>query len=229
MTATFPGLRCVLFDLDGTLVDSAPDLGYAANCVRDEAGLPALPLQDYRHNASNGARGLLGQALGLTPEDARYAAARSSFLAHYRANLTRHSSPFPGIPQLLLQLELSGLQWGIATNKAGWLARPLAQALGFSARAACLVAADEVPRPKPAPDMLHLALQRLQLSSEQVIYVGDDRRDIDAARAANIKSVIAGWGYLGESDPVSGWGASATAQSPAALAAMVSTEALVDS
>ncbi len=202
MNATSPSAW--LFDLDGTLVDTAPDLGHAANLVRGECGLRPLPLSDYRAAASSGARGLLGIALGMAPEHTDYAAHRDSFLAHYRIHLARDSHLFPGIAELLLALDLRAIRWGVVTNKPGWLTLPLMKALGLDVRAACIVSGDSAPRPKPAPDPLLLAASQLHLRAADCLYVGDDLRDIESARAAGMPSVAAGWGYLGTT-PIRDW------------------------
>ena len=209
-----------LFDLDGTLVDTAPDLGYAANQVRAELGLAPLPLIEYRPAASSGARGLLRVALGLTPEDADFPQRRDSFLAHYRANLSRSSSLFPGIAAFLLTLELRGARWGVVTNKPAWLTQPLIHDLGLGARAACIISGDSTPNPKPAPDSLLLACEQLQLAPRECVYVGDDLRDIEAARAARMRSVAAGWGYEG-STPLAQWGADYFVPAAADLAGLL--------
>lgn len=210
-----------LFDLDGTLVDTAPDLGHAANHVRAEVGLPPLPLIDYRPAASSGARGLLGVGLGMTPDHAEFPQRRDSFLAHYRANLSKHSKPFPGIAEFLLALDLQGLRWGVVTNKPGWLTQPLMQELNLATRAACVVSGDSTPHPKPSPDPLLLACEQLQLKPRDCVYVGDDLRDIAAARAAKMRSVAAGWGYEG-STPISEWGADLLAPTVGDLSRMLS-------
>ena len=131
--------QAILFDLDGTLVDSAPDLGYAANLVREAQGLPHLPLSDYRPQASNGARGLLKVALNMTMDHRDYEDRKALFLKFYQANLTTHSRLFDGVVELLAALDQEGLKWGIVTNKAGWLAEPMVAQLGFPATCGCLV------------------------------------------------------------------------------------------
>jgi phosphoglycolate phosphatase len=209
--------RCVLFDLDGTLIDTAPDLGYAANCLREEAGLPPLPEADYRPLASAGARGLLRLALDIGPGDEGYLAQRDRFLDHYERNLTRTSRPFPGVAALLERIESRGQTWGVVTNKASVYTRPLMDALGLSQRAACVISADEVPKPKPAPDGLLRALDLVGLENDQAIYVGDDLRDIQAARAAGLYSVGAGWGYLGQGEAIENWGADLVLRDVASL------------
>lgn len=216
-----PAPRAVLFDLDGTLVDTAPDLGLAANLVREGLGLTPLPLSVYRPVASEGARGLLRAGLQMTPEHPAYPQLREQLLRHYRANLAAHSRLFEGLGALLERLAARDVRWGVMTNKPSWLTEPLMRELALFERAACVISADQVPRAKPAPDGLLLALQRLDLPASDCIYVGDDARDVTAARAAGIRSVAASWGYLGDSIAIESWNADYLAASPAALAAML--------
>lgn len=214
-------VKCVLFDLDGTLVDTAPDLGGAANRVRSELGLEPLPLEHYRPVASAGTRGLLKAALGITPEHADFPARRDSFLAHYRANIAQASRLFAGMAEVLADFEQSGLPWGVVTNKPAWLTRPLLENLGLASRAACAVSGDEVPRPKPAPDSILLACEQLRLQVGDCVYVGDDKRDIDAGRAAGMTTIAADWGYLGDNGTIESWCADAIARTPADLARLL--------
>jgi 2-phosphoglycolate phosphatase len=207
-------LRCILFDLDGTLVDTAPDLAYAANQVRGEAGLPPLPVERYRPVASAGARGLLHVGLGIAPEHPDYAARRESFLVHYRAHLARESRLFPGMDEVLEGFARAGLAWGIVTNKPQWLTEPLLQQLKLADRAAVAIGAMEGVTPKPAPDGLLLACRRLGVTVGECVYVGDDKRDIVAARAAAMPVIAAGWGYLGEGERVADWQADAIFDEP---------------
>lgn len=211
---------CVLFDLDGTLVDTAPDLGDAANSVRIELGLPPLPDADYRPVASAGARGLLKVALDMAPDHPEYPVRRDALLAHYRANLSKRSKLFAGMNQFLVALELAKKPWGVVTNKPAFLTDALMAELKLAARAACCISGDQVPKPKPAPDSLLLALERLGIAAARCVYVGDDRRDIDAARAAGIRSIAAAWGYLGAEQPAS-WGADHLVATPAELAQLL--------
>lgn len=205
---TFPlRPRCVLFDLDGTLVDTAPDLAYAANCVRDEAGLPPLPLERYRPVASAGARGLLKVGLDLAPEHPDFPARRESFLRHYRDYLARESRLFPGMEPALAAFEHGGIRWGVVTNKPQWLTDPLMQALGLDRRAAVILGAVDGLPPKPAPDPLFRACERLGLAPGHCVYVGDDLRDMVAARAAAMPTIAAAWGYLGDGEAVEAWDA----------------------
>jgi len=209
--------RAVLFDLDGTLVDTAPDLGHAANLVRAEAGMIALPIAEYRPVASAGARGLLQVAFGIDPEHADYAAKRESFLQHYRKHLSRESRLFPGIEQALGAFERGAIAWGVVTNKPQWLTEPLMQDLNLASRAAVTVGAMEGLKPKPAPDSLLRACASLGIKAADGVYVGDDRRDVTAARAAGMPVLAAGWGYVGYGEPIESWGADAILHTPADL------------
>lgn len=210
---------CVLFDLDGTLVDSAPDLGAAANHVRSELGLPPLALDTYRPQASNGARGLLKLALGIGTDHPDYEARKATFLRHYEANLTVHSRLFDGVPEMLAALDAAGVPWGIVTNKAGWLATPVVEQIGLAPRCRVLVAGDTTPHPKPAPDGLLLAARRIGVDAAACVYVGDDLRDVVAGRAAGMRTIAADWGYLGDGQDASSWGADTLVATPAALLA----------
>ncbi len=209
-------VRAVLFDLDGTLVDTAPDLGAAANHVRASLGMAPLPLADYRPVASAGARGLLGKALGISPEHPDFERHRRAFLDHYRAHIADASRPFDGIPGLLASIEAEGRRWGVMTNKPGWLTQPLLAALALDRRACCAVSADDVPRAKPAPDGLLRAAELAEVDVAACVYVGDDLRDIEAARAAGMRSVAVAWGYIGET-PIERWGADLIFDTPTAL------------
>lgn len=202
-----PAPAGVLFDLDGTLADTADDLGAAANHVRHTLGLEPLPLAAYRPAASAGARGLLGVALGLTPEHADFARHRSAFLDYYREHLCVHTVLFDGVAELLEMLEQRGCAWGVVTNKPRALTQPLMQALRLDTRAACCVSGDDAARPKPAPDTVLLACSQAGLAPARCWYVGDDLRDIQAGRAAGLYTVAADWGYLGEGGPIHTWGA----------------------
>lgn len=210
-------IRAVLFDLDGTLVDTAPDLGAAANVVRERCGLAPLPLAEYRPHASTGARGLLGKALGIGPEHADFAAHRELFLAHYRAHIAERSRLFDGVDALLRRIEAGGRRWGVVTNKPSWLTQPLLDQLGLSRASACTVSADEVAQAKPAPDSLLRACALLDLEPRDCVYVGDDARDIVAGRAVGMRTVAAAWGYLGDGAAIADWGADAIAETPCTL------------
>jgi 2-phosphoglycolate phosphatase len=213
--------RAVLFDLDGTLVDTAPDLGYAANVVREELGQPPLPLANYRPVASAGARGLLGMALGITPDHADFPRHRERFLAVYRDNLTRASRPFHGIVELLALLSAYDIRWGVVTNKPSWLTDPLMTQLHLANSSACTISADQVPNAKPAPDALLRACEVLALCPEQCWYVGDDKRDITAGHAAGMATIAADWGYLGADGPIESWQADTVLATPQELQQLI--------
>src|SRR5690349_6360662 len=174
--------RAVLFDLDGTLVDTAPDLGAAANRVRAELGLQPLPMERYRPVASAGARGLLGVALDLKPDHPDFPLRRDSFLAHYASRIALDSRLFPGMRSVLEAFEGRRIPWGIVTNKPQWLTDRLLEEMRLTRRAAVAIGASEGLAPKPAPDSLLAACKELKLAPADCVYVGDDARDVKAAR-----------------------------------------------
>lgn len=213
------GIRrhCVLFDLDGTLVDTAPDLTGALNRLRAERDMPPFPEQALRSMASQGAAGLLRVGLQMTPEYPEYEETRARYLEVYAAHLAERSALFDGLGALLDDLKEQGRLWGIVTNKPGWLTRPLLDALGLASQAACVVSGDCTPTPKPDPAPVLLACQRAAVLPEQCVLIGDDRRDVDAGRAANTATIAVGWGYHSDNDPPTAWGADAYAHSTVAL------------
>jgi phosphoglycolate phosphatase len=198
--------RAVLFDLDGTLADTAPDLGYALNRMRGVRGLPDIPLATTRPVTSMGARGLLGVGFGIGPGHADYQAMREEFLAIYEQNICRESRLFPDVAEVLEAIEGRGMLWGVVTNKAERLARVLLDRLGVAPRAACVVGGDSTPQLKPHPAPLLAACVAIRVEAAACIYAGDDKRDIDAGRAAGMRVAAAGWGYLNGSPPDS-WNA----------------------
>lgn len=211
----------VLFDFDGTLADTAPDLAAAANRQRIRRGLPPLPFERLRPLASKGARGLLHAALGLTPEDPDFEGARRQFLEDYAEESTANSPLFPGVPELLDLLEAQGYAWGIVTNKTTALAQPIIEHLGLTARCATIVCGDTAPRAKPFPDPLLLAAREAGYPPSRAIYVGDDLRDIQAAQAAGMPVIAAAYGYLGADEDITLWKADAHAQRPQDLWAII--------
>ena len=208
--------QAVLFDLDGTFADTAPDLAYALNCMRVSRQLPLLPLATTRAYTSMGARGLLGVGLDVTPEHPDYAAMRDEFLAHYEANLCRETQLFPGMAELLDELERRGLKWGIVTNKAERYTHPLLKLLGVDHRAACVIGGDTTGKTKPDPAPLFAATNRMGIAPRHCIYVGDDRRDVQAGRAAGMKTIVVKFGYLHGNDPET-WDADALIDTPGEL------------
>jgi N-acetyl-D-muramate 6-phosphate phosphatase len=207
----------VLFDLDGTLIDSAPDLAGAANRLRADHGLEPLPLDMLRPMVGSGARGMVGVAFGVAPGEARFEPLRDTFLAHYEAMLLERTAPFAGVEELLSGLEAAGIPWGIVTNKAARFTLPIVAGLKLDERAAAVVCGDTTPHSKPHPAPLLHAARAMGLAPEDVVYVGDDLRDAQAARAAGMPMVAATWGYLGLGEPVHDWGADALVDTPAQL------------
>lgn len=212
-----PAIRTVLFDLDGTLVDSAPDLAGAANDLRNEHGLPPLPYEQLRPMVGAGARGMVGLAFGVRPDDARYEALKARFLALYGQRLLRSTTVFENVWGVLDRLEQSGVGWGIVTNKAYHLALAVSEGLGLHPRAGVLIGGDSTPFAKPHPEPLLEACRRLQASPGTCAYVGDDLRDIQAGRAAGMATLAASWGYLGEGEPIHQWGADSLLEQPQSL------------
>lgn len=212
-----PALHSVLFDLDGTLADTAPDLGFALNQQRLARGMPELSIDDLRAHASSGARGLLQAGLHICPEDDGYPELRDEFLQIYEANLSRSSTLFPGIPALLDEIENHGMSWGIVTNKAERFTFPLLRALQVLDRSACVICGDTTPFAKPSPEPLLAAMSRIGVSATQCVYVGDDERDVQAGHAAGLKVIVVRYGYLGNGRPPEEWGADGFVDSPAEL------------
>jgi N-acetyl-D-muramate 6-phosphate phosphatase len=197
----------VLFDLDGTVIDSAPDLAAAANQLRLEHGLAALPYAQLRPMVGSGARGMVGTALGVVPGDARFEPLRDRFLALYEAGLLVQTQVFEHMVPVLDRLDAAGIPWGIVTNKAERFALPVIRGLGLDKRAGAVVCGDTTARAKPHPDPLLEAARRMQVAPAHCHYVGDDLRDIEAGRAAGMGTLAAAWGYLGEGEAIEDWGA----------------------
>lgn len=214
MTTVFQGIQAVLFDLDGTLIDSAPDLGAAADQMRVARGLPSLPLEHYRPMAGAGARGMLGVAFGITPEASEFAALREEFFCNYEARMTTSTGAFAGVAELLRAIEALGLPWGIVTNKMARFTDPLTRAMPLFRSAQAVVSGDTTPHAKPHPAPLLEAARRLCVPAQACVYVGDDERDIIAGHAAGMKTVAALYGYLGATDASAHWGADAAIKYP---------------
>ena len=210
-------VSAVLFDLDGTLADSAGDLAGAVNRMRAERGLAPLPVAALRPHASAGARGLLGAGLGITPDDTRYPAARDQFLAYYAAALDHTTELFDGIHALLDALDARALPWGIVTNKAARFTQPVVDALGLQRRAAAIVSGDTTAHAKPHPAPLLHAATLLDVAAAQCVYVGDDLRDVIAGNAAGMATIVAEYGYLGEDGCADDWPATGWIDAPLRL------------
>ena len=213
--------QAVLFDLDGTLIDSAPDLGAAADKMRTDRGLPSLDYALYRPMAGSGARGMLEIAFGMGPEHPDYENFKEEFLSNYEKAMTVHSVIFDGVQDLLVHLQELGLRWGVVTNKSQRFTLPLTAQIPLFASAQAIVSGDTTPHAKPHPEPLFEAARRMQLSPKHCWYVGDDERDIVAGKAAGMTTVAAHYGYLGSQAKVLSWGADHIIHSPLALAALL--------
>lgn len=207
-------VRAVLFDLDGTLIDSAPDLGAAAEKMRSERGMPPLGVAAYRHMAGAGARGMLGVAFGISPEVANYDELKNEFLDNYQAAMTVHTQAFDGVVHLLQALQTQGVPWGIVTNKAERFTLPLVKAMPVLHGAKVVVGGDTTPHAKPHPEPLFEAARRLGVPPEHCLYVGDDERDIVAGKAAGMRTVAALYGYLGLRADTTAWAADFSVDEP---------------
>lgn len=200
-----PRVQAVLFDLDGTLIDSAPDLAAAANHLRAVRGIDPLPIEALRPLVGAGARGMLRAAFGIAPGDETFEALRTEFLDRYAVHSLVHTAVFEGMVGVLAALEQRGMQWGIVTNKAERFTHPVVAGLGLMQRAAVVISGDTTPHSKPHPAPLKEAAQRMRLSPQHCVYVGDDVRDIRAGKSAGMATLAAAWGYLGDELPIEQW------------------------
>jgi N-acetyl-D-muramate 6-phosphate phosphatase len=210
-------IQAVLFDLDGTFADTAPDLAAALNHVRSLHQLAPLPLSVLRPQASHGSAGLLKVGMNVEPDAAEFPALRDEFLSYYTQHICDQTVLFAGMAELIETLEQRGLPWGIVTNKPHRFTLPLMQALGYAERAACLVSGDTCAHAKPHPaPMLHAA-ELMQVAPQHCLYLGDDLRDMQAANAAGMRGIIAGYGYMGEDSDLADWQAAGQIPHPQAL------------
>lgn len=212
-----PKVRAVLFDLDGTFADTAPDLAAALNHVRATRDLAPLPLEVLRPQASHGSVGLLQVGMAITPESPDFAALRQIFLQHYSDNICVHTTLFDGIAELINQLEARDIVWGIVTNKPQRFTVPLMQALGYATRAGCLISGDTCTHAKPHPEPMHKACATINIAAANCLYLGDDQRDMQAANAVSMRGIIAGYGYVGEDCSVANWLAQGSVSTPLEL------------
>lgn len=211
MTVSLP-IKAVLFDLDGTLIDSAPDLAGTANDMRIARGLPPMPYEVLRRMVGAGARGMMGLAFEVVPGHEAFEALRDEFFDRYQQRLLRETRVFDQVPALLDALQRQGLPWGIVTNKNSRFGRPVIEGLGLHRSAAVHIYGDTTPHAKPHPEPLLEAARRLRLDPVHCLYVGDDLRDIQAGQAAGMRTLAAAWGYLGAAAPIDQWGADAIVQ-----------------
>ncbi len=211
----------ILFDLDGTLVDTAHDLAYALNLQREQHGFEALPLAIVRPYASHGSAGLLSIGFGMTPADDNFAAMRDEYLALYDQVLTRKPILFDGIAELLSDFNSRRILWGVVTNKPRRFTQPLMASIALMKSAACVVSGDDAPRSKPYPDTLLLACEQAIVNPQVCWYIGDAERDIQAGKAAGMKTVVALYGYLDDKDEPAEWGADKFINTPLELLALL--------
>jgi N-acetyl-D-muramate 6-phosphate phosphatase len=219
-------INTILFDLDGTLVDTAPDLGHALNIQLERHG--KMPLSDptIRPFASHGSKGLLGLGFGITPEDTDFLAKREEYLNIYDEVFTRSPKLLDGISDLLQAIENKDLKWGIVTNKPRRFTNRLIESMRLHLRPACVVSGDDAPQPKPSPATLLLACSQIDVKPEHCIYVGDAERDIQAGKAAGMKTIVALFGYIDVTDKPAEWGADALIKTPAELLKFLNSSAL---
>lgn len=217
--------RLILFDLDGTLLDTAPDLGATLNTLRGEHKLPPLPAERIRPLVSHGSPALLKLGFGIEPQDSRYAGMRTRLLDIYRGCLNRETRFFPGVEYLLGELDRHTLRWGIVTNKPAALTEPLVAAFHLHTRAACVVSGDSTPRRKPHPDQLLHACTLAGVRPQDASYVGDAERDVQAAHAAGMRAVVALYGYIGAEDRPQSWQADGLLVEPADLLDWLNSQA----
>jgi len=209
--------QAVLFDLDGTLIDSAPDLGAAADKMRTDRGLASYPLEKYRPMAGAGARGMLGVAFGISPESPGFDELREEFFVTYERRMLLNTQVFDGVQALIEELRQQGLLWGVVTNKSMRFTDPLTRAIPLFETAGAVISGDTTPFAKPHPEPLHEAARRLGVPSDACMYVGDDERDIIAGRAAGMRTVAATYGYMGSQADSALWKADASISSPMEL------------
>jgi phosphoglycolate phosphatase len=209
--------EAVLFDLDGTLIDSAPDLAGAANDLRQAQGMPPLPFASLRPMVGAGARGMVGVAFGAKPGDADFEGLRDAFLARYEQRMLQQTAVFDAMQPVLQSLEAAGVRWGVVTNKASRFTEPIVDGLRLRARLAALVCGDTTPHSKPHPAPLLEAARQLGIDAAACVYVGDDARDVVAGRAAGMATLAAQWGYLGNGAGIHEWGADAVLGEPSQL------------
>ncbi len=210
-------IKAILFDLDGTFADTAPDLAAALNHTRATRNLPPLPLDDIRPQASHGSRGLLKTGFGIEPGHPDYDTLRDIFLDYYAHNICVHTRLFGDMAQLIASLEQRNIKWGIVTNKPHRYTVPLMQALGYAGRASCLVSGDTCTHAKPHPEPMLKACQIIGIAQAQCLYLGDDLRDMQAANAAGMSGIIARYGYISSPEEISGWPAHGAIDTPSQL------------
>ena len=216
-------IAAILFDLDGTLIDSAPDLGAAVDQMRVERGLPSLPLETYRPMAGAGARGMLKLAFDMDISDPLFEGMREEFFVNYSRCMTQRTIVFSGVAELINEISRRKLTWGVVTNKSARFTNPLTKAMPLFDTAKAIVSGDTTPYAKPHPEPLLEAARRLGVAPARCVYVGDDERDVVAGLAAGMQTVAACYGYLGDKTNTHEWGAHAQIDTPLALLDLLTT------
>lgn len=215
-------IRTVLFDLDGTLADTAPDLAFALNQVLVEQGREPLPFETIRPHVSHGGPALTQLGFGISAEHPDFEPRRQRLLEIYRDNIARETTLFPGMAALLESIEKNGMNWGVVTNKPGWLTEPLIEALGLTERSACIVSGDTCTNRKPHPEPILHGCQLAGSESHQCVYIGDAERDIESGNRAGMTTIVALFGYIGENDKPEQWQADILLETPQAITQWIS-------
>ncbi len=200
-------LRAVYFDLDGTLLDTAPDLANALNLLLESKNKPSLPVETITQVVSDGANAMLTLAFDITPDKKEFAELRERLLEFYLQDIAKHTLPYPGIPELITAITDRGLIWGIATNKPWAYTEPLMEKINFSSKPISVICPDHVVNKKPAPDSLLLACKHANCTPDELIYIGDHKRDIECGQSAEVKTIAAGYGYIPNTENYQNWGA----------------------
>ena len=219
---TPPTLSAVLFDLDGTLIDTAPEFIDIGLRLRSEAGLPPIDAKTIRHSVSNGAIAMVEAALEMSADDPAFEQWRQRFLTLYEAGLGDLSHPYPGLGELVAGLHKAGVTWGVVTNKLSRFALPLMNKMPFDPPAGAVVTPDQVNQPKPDPESILLACEQLACKPTETLFVGDHLRDIEAGRGAGCFTIAAAYGYMAPGEAAASWQADALAESSRELAKMIS-------
>ena len=214
-------ISTVLFDLDGTLIDTAPEMAGALDLLCDEEQQPRLPFDDVRPVVSNGSVALVKLAFGEDLDTITLDRLKTRYLEIYQDDLVIHSQLFDEMNSLLTQLEEKNIKWGVVTNKPGWLTEPLMAALKLDSRAACIVSSDSTKNRKPHPEPMYYACELSNTSPEECVYIGDARRDIEAGQNAGMKTIIAEYGYIDSEENIRDWQADYSIQSPSQLLALL--------
>jgi 2-phosphoglycolate phosphatase len=214
-------ITAILFDLDGTLLDTAADLALALNKLLSAYQYPTVPLEELKPHISQGSTGMLQKTFDMDVNDGRFNGLRQQFLHNYRQNIRVHTQPYPGIEQLIEELDARQLPWGVVTNKTESLATTLLSHFPFAQRCGCIVGCDTLAKAKPHPEPLWHACNIIERKPEECIYVGDAARDIEAGQRAGMHTVVASYGYIPHDHPPTTWGADTIIQHPEELLALI--------